>query len=81
VPTFQVSVPEDVTRVIYDLTEKTGETVPGWIRDAALQRLEREGFRICAECGRMKPVKAFDGDSRICKSCARRAHSRPKGGQ
>jgi len=74
-----VSVPEDVTRVIYDLTEKSGETVPGWIRDAAVKRLESVGYRVCESCGRLKSAKGFDGDSRICKVCTRKARSVNKG--
>ena len=55
-PTFQVSIPDEDARLIYELTRVSGGTVPGWIREAALKALaavkeQRKGRRLGEEPG------------------------------
>jgi len=39
-----VSITDEAARKIYELTKASGGTVPGWIREAAMERLLSLGF-------------------------------------
>lgn len=72
-----MSVPDSVSRKIYDITEKKGETVPNWIKGAAIKRVEEEtNLRFCDNCKGLKPVKSFSNG--MCKVCHDRREGRKK---
>lgn len=39
-----MSITDDAARKIYELTKVSGGTVPGWIREATMERLTGLGF-------------------------------------
>ena len=66
-----MSIPDSVSAKIYKITEKTNSTVPNWIKEAAVKRVEEEtGYRFCDNCKALKSAKQFSNG--LCKACAAR---------